>query len=541
MLVHEFVIQRWAIALCMCAALACDSADAVAPAAFEAISDDAGWQALLGWDAMSARHTGHYRQFSSRDRDEASAFDGIDAGNKDFDGFLAVCGARPELSRQQLDDVACDPDLEGYLIASDDHGPGYVSRIWLTTGNWASGGRDSDWSDERIRIYADDLSVPVYEGRLADWQARTSAPFVEPLTTWNSDAITSYVPISYTSQLRIVLDELRESDNIYYYQVDLQSSGPTQRFDRARLAQQAVNSWDALHARASDDTPPWLDRSVIIAPGESALLLDRHEPGTIEELRFTLDDPAALRTLRLVAAWDDEPSASIDLPLALLFGESQALKPFATLPMSVSSDHGRVTLYLSLPMPFASAARLALHNTGSATRKVVAQIAGSAKRPSGEFGHLHATWRQSLARTQRVADATHVVADLHGRGTYVGTLLLLQGREDDACATPSPLDFLEGDETAVVDGISAIQGTGTEDFLNGAWYFAAEHHDSPFAALIDLSSRPAAHSGRLSAVRWHILHDAIPFEQTFQLSFEIGAKRPNSLQQYDTVAFYYLE
>jgi hypothetical protein len=533
--------QRWAIALSVFVfvAPACDAADAVTPGSIEAVRDDAGWQALLGWAALPTLHSGRYRQFSSRDRDEASAYDGIDAGNKDFDGFLAVCGSRPELSMQQVDDVACDPGLEGYLIASDDDGPGYVSRIWLTTGRFSSDGPNANWSDERILIYADDLTVPVYQGRLADWQARTSAPFMEPLTTWSSDAITSYVPISYTSQLRIVLDDLRESDNIYFYQVDLQSSGPTQRFDRERLAPRALRSWDALQAVSA--AAPWVNETLVVAAAETVELLDRREPGTIEALRFTLDDAAALRTLRLQAAWDDEPSASIDLPLALLFGESQRLQPFATLPMNVSTDHGRVTLSLSLPMPFASAARLALHNTGGVTQKIAVRIAGTEQLPSGDFGRLHATWRQSLARSQRDADATHVVADLQGRGKYVGTLLLLQGRQDEACATPSPLDFLEGDESAIVDGISAIEGTGTEDFLNGAWYFGSAQHDTPFAALIDLSTNHAAHSGALSAVRWHILHDAIPFEQTFHLSFEIGAKRPASLLQYDTVAFYYLE
>jgi hypothetical protein len=75
---------------------------------------------------------------------------------------------------------------------------------------------------------------------------------------------------------------------------------------------------------------------------------------------------------------------------------------------------------------------------------------------------------------------------------------------------------------------SHLGSTGTEDFLKGAWYFGAEHHDTAFAALIELSTNHAAQSGAISAVRWHILHDAIPFEQTFQLSFEIGAKRSMS-------------
>jgi hypothetical protein len=528
------VLRRWGAGLSLLATLAC--AEAEPAAGPEAIGDDAGWRALFGWDELPVLRAGRYRQWSSRDRDEASAYASIDPGNKDFDGFLAACGSRPTLLDQQLDGARCEPELAGYLIASDDHGPGYISRIWLTTGRWDAHGRDSNWRDERIRIYADDLSAPVYEARLADWQARDTAPFVEPLTSWNADALTSYVPISYTSKLRVLLDGLHKPD-LYYYQLDVHSSGPTRRFEAARLAQHAPRSWDELRGRGGAVT--WLSQTQRIRAGQSVVLLEREQPGTIQELRIAVDDAAALADLRLQASWDDETTPSIDMALAWLFGEPGTLQPFATLPMSVSTEGGRVTLTLSLPMPFASAARLNMSNTGAADANVELQVSGSEALAAASFGHLHASSRQT--RAHHADGASHVVADLQGRGKYVGTLLLLQGREDPASAAPSPLDFLEGDETAVIDGVTAIQGTGTEDFLNGAWYFESAHHDTAFAALIDLSSDSAAHSGALRALRWHILHDAIPFEQSFRLSFEIGANRPGSLVQYDSVAFYYLE
>jgi hypothetical protein len=50
--------------------------------------------------------------------------------------------------------------------------------------------------DEVVRVYVDDLTKPAYEARLADLQAGTDPLFAPPLTSSQSGAVVSYVPIS---------------------------------------------------------------------------------------------------------------------------------------------------------------------------------------------------------------------------------------------------------------------------------------------------------------------------------------------------------
>jgi hypothetical protein len=42
-------------------------------------------------------------------------------------------------------------------------------------------------------------------------------------------------------------------------------------------------------------------------------------------------------------------------------------------------------------------------------------------------------------------------------------------------------------------------------------------------------------------LRWHILSDARSFQDSFRLEFEYGPDKPQTLIEYDSVAFYYLE
>src|SRR5687768_3331882 len=73
-------------------------------------NDDAGWAALTDWDRIPELGPGTYRQFSSHDRNPSSAFPLTAPGNKDFNNFLTVCGARPSVIMQELDGTTCDVD-----------------------------------------------------------------------------------------------------------------------------------------------------------------------------------------------------------------------------------------------------------------------------------------------------------------------------------------------------------------------------------------------------------------------------------------------
>jgi hypothetical protein len=268
--------------------------------------------------------------------------------------------------------------------------------------------------------------------------------------------------------------------------------------------------------------------------------------GTIRRLEFSFDDtdPQALADLFLSAQWDPASGGSpaIELPLSLLFAATPAPASFHTLPMSVEVNGAGGVFTLRLPMPFVSGASLLLSNRGVVDRELVVRIDGSDGPPPPGSGRLHA---QVSERFAPVTGAHRfVVADLQGKGKYVGTLFAFQGTRQPDFVFSDPFNFLEGDETAIIDGELAVHGTGTEEFVNGGFYFVEGRFDFPFSALIATDTEPLANgeiAGRARAVRWHVLSDAIRYQNSFHLEFEYGANRPETMLHYWAVALYYQE
>jgi hypothetical protein len=525
---------------------------------------DAGWAALTDWSALPSLKPGRFRMTSGFQRDDIPYLMMV-AGNKDFNNFLAVCGGRPALGYQAVDDsVPCDPGLQGYLIASDDRGPGFVSRMLYSAGKpdlSLPSGANTDFGDAVVRIYADDLTVPAYEGRLADWTTGSATPFVPPLTTWTSGTLVSYLPVSYQSKLRILLDNLSTDWTAYYWNVDLQSSGPTRTFDPGAVSGATVASVGSnlrQQSRGAAGMCAWTDTTTVIAAGQTVSLLDRKEGGTIDLLRIGVDGASAavLAGAVLRVSWDDQPVPAVDLPLAWIFGARHALSSFDTLPMTVVVGGSRTDLTLSLPMPFASHANIALTNVALAPLSVHAEVYGSPVAPSGDWGYLHVAGNERFAPVTVdpidrnpdslppiPADARYCVADLLGRGKYVGTILFANGGVDALAPsiTQRPLNFLEGDELGTVDGVLSDHGDGTEESFNAGWYFKDGPYSWLFSSGISLSTDPTTRTGATSMVRWYILGDAIDFEDSLVLEYEYGANRPNTVSNYASVAFYYLK
>jgi hypothetical protein len=452
-----------------------------------------------------------------------SAFPFVKPGNKDFNSWLAVCGDRPAIGYGSIvGGVTCDPKVEGYLIASDDAGPGYVSRIFFTHDDFdAKAPRDR----EKIRIYVDDLATPAYEGSIAGWGEQTAAPFAEPLAGRTSGAIVSYVPISYSSKLRILLDDLSPTA-VYYYQVGVKSSGPTLPFSPDRIDGSAVLA--GLHGELarSQGRAVWSDGFSELSAGSSKRVLERDGPGTIESLRLTVRDALAstLAAITLRMTWDGATDYGVDLPLGPLFGQGPEIAAFETLPMSVRIDGADTVMTLSLPMPFSTGARIEVVNTGETAQTIGVHVEGVARHVP-HAGRLHADAAER--RAPMAAGSRFPVATLSGGGRYVGSVVTLQGTADNTLPVSSPFNFLEGDAVLEVDGKVVAHGTGTEDFFDGGWYFENGAFSTPFAAMISMSDASQS-SGRVTAARWQIMSGAVDFEDSFALSLEYGTNLPST-------------
>jgi len=260
-----------------------------------------------------------------------------------------------------------------------------------------------------------------------------------------------------------------------------------------------------------------------IAAGDSAVLLDVEGPGVIQRLWITVSsaDPHYLRRIALKMYWDGESEPSVAAPLGDFFGNGFDKRHYTALPMGVSSGG----FFSYLPMPFRRRARIVVENgTGRDIDAFYYNIGwvgvGGLPRDVRTF---HAWWH----RNPRTADTVpHLVLDAHGRGLFAGLSLNAESYDDR-------LWFLEGDEAYVVDGAFRGQGTGTEDYFNGGWYFDQGPFAAPFHGVVVKDED----RGRIAAYRWH-LPDPVPFRSSLQVTLEHGHAN-ESLADYATVAYWY--
>ena len=260
-----------------------------------------------------------------------------------------------------------------------------------------------------------------------------------------------------------------------------------------------------------------------IAPGDSAVLLAAEGAGVIRRLWITVasSDPHYLRRIALKMYWNGEESPSVAVPLGDFFGNGFEKVHYTALPMGVSSGG----FYCYLPMPFSHGARIVAENgTGEVVdafyfnSSVEREI--DLARPVATF---HAHWLRD-PRTTR--PEPHEVLKAHGAGHLVGVSLNAEGYDDSYW-------YLEGDEAFWIDGRFRGQGTGTEDYFNGGWYF----QDGPFAAPYHGVPYMDPERGRVAAYRWHLL-DPVRFQDSIRVELEHGHDN-EVLVDLATVAYWY--
>lgn len=260
-----------------------------------------------------------------------------------------------------------------------------------------------------------------------------------------------------------------------------------------------------------------------LAPGDTAVLLDLEGPGVVRRLWITVasSDPDYLRRLAVLMYWDDEEDPSVSAPLGDFFGNGFGKIHYTALPMGVSSGG----FYCYLPMPFQRRARiLAVNGTGRVVDALY--FNASVERGTGlqePLATFHAAWRRDPRTTS--AEPFRVVEAV-GEGHLVGISL-------NAESYDGSFWFLEGDEVFWIDGEFRGQGTGTEDYFNGGWYFQDGPFASPHHGVVLLD----AERGRIAAYRWH-LPDPVRFRDSIRVELEHGHGN-EVVADYAAVAYWY--
>jgi hypothetical protein len=270
---------------------------------------------------------------------------------------------------------------------------------------------------------------------------------------------------------------------------------------------------------SSNEQPNWNDGNfdmTPLPPGETLELPLLEGPGVIRHMWFTSHAGGVneLNALSLRIYWDGRAEPGVVVPLGDFFAVGQGTPAAVeSVPVQVSPS-GSLTCYWR--MPFAHSARIVIRNDNpdrwAGLYWQVDWLELDALPP--ETAYFHARYRQEYPAA---AGSDYLVADLEGRGQYVGTVLSVTLAQDGW--------FGEGDDFFYVDGeeVPSLQGTGTEDYFNDAWGFRPR--TSAWFGQPRWEGDRAGDSG--VCYRWHVL-DPVPFERSLRLTIEHKGNRPES-------------
>lgn len=269
-------------------------------------------------------------------------------------------------------------------------------------------------------------------------------------------------------------------------------------------------------------------------PGEAVEMPLMEGPGVLTHLWFTSHGgwTHELDALRLRIFWDGAEAPAVDVPLGDFFAVGHTPAVVESVPVQVSST-GALTSYWR--MPFAKSARITVTNehpdrgTGLYWQADWTQVA---ELPEGTPSFC-ARWRHEYPAA---AGKDYTIADLTGRGLYVGSVLSVTSVQEGW--------FGEGDDFFYVDGeeTPSLQGTGSEDYFNDAWGFRPR--TSQWFGSPRWDGDSAGDSG--ICYRWH-WGDAVNFTRSLKVAIEhkgnladdtagFFIERPDF---YSSVAFWY--
>jgi hypothetical protein len=319
---------------------------------------------------------------------------------------------------------------------------------------------------------------------------------------------------------------------------------PEELFAPARLRDYKArrsSSWDRTGGNGD---------AVPVEPGKEATLLEVTGSGVITHIWFTINskDPMHLKNLVLRAWWDGENTPSIEAPIGDFYG--LGLGEYFLYQSSLLAVAPVKALNAYFKMPFAKSARLTLTNEGKVRTDNLYFAVDYVTVPSlpEGLGRFHAQYRQAAPCkglrndwTSNGDPGANDVKNLDGKDNYV--FLEATGKGHFVGVTQAVLQnqdgwFGEGDDMFFIDGdaMPTINGTGTEDYYNGAWGFQDEafanmHQGAPY--IVDGERI----GGRYCLYRWHT-EGPITFEKSIRVTIEHGHANHRSDNFY-SVAYWY--
>jgi Protein of unknown function (DUF2961) len=304
-----------------------------------------------------------------------------------------------------------------------------------------------------------------------------------------------------------------------------------------------AQNYKSLKQSSYDRTGGNADRYQIAAGGTQEVFA-ADGPGIITHIWFTIGsgNRDLLKQIVLRIFWDGNSKPSVETPIGDFFGLN--LAQFVNYESEFLSCSPIRALNSYFAMPFRRSARITVTNESSAEigafySNIDYQFVSALP---GDVMYFHAQYRQkapnaamkSFGGLNLDGASNYVFVETHGRGHLMGVTLGVLQNSDGW--------FGEGDDMIFIDDETkpAINGTGTEDYFNGAWDFGGIDGAVPFsfrhngAPIITNAERTG---GRYCLYRWHS-DNPVTFTKYLKHTIEHGTANDRADNFY-SVAYWY--
>jgi len=470
-------------------------------------------------------------QFSSYDRrsiapDKPGWFSNSDGfGKEPVPGFIKVLREK-------------DDDGIGEYLICDVEGPGAIVRLWTAR----------IYGD--IRLYLDNMEVPIYEGPAQEFFWNTYETLKSDLVGTIPDLTfhqntAGYYPIPFAKRCR--MEWTGNMERLHFYHVELRLYEKETQVNTFQLEDLKTYRDDILRTASLLKAPEniWSPGKgslktgfeIRVAPGETATASNLLGPAAIRNLSIKVDAGDlndALRSTVMHISFDGSSDSQIQSPLGDFFLSAPGINPYRSLPFTVKEDGWMLCRFV---MPFRDSVSIRIKNLGKEEISIKGNIhAADYEWKEGESMHFRARWRidhDLIASHDSPFDLPYLLAN--GRGMVVGAAALLMN--PTSVPTNNGNWWGEGDEKIFVDRdtFPSFFGTGSEDYYNYAWsspdlfshgYCGQPRNDGP------------GNRGHVTNFRWHIL-DPIPFNQGIGFYMELLSHGTVPGFSYGRMVYYY--
>ena len=421
---------------------------------------------------------------------------------------------------------------DGSLLIFDVSGKGVINRIWTPTPN-----------NDTLDFFIDNDLKPLFSISFIDLFSGKVFPFILPLCGNQLGGYYCYLPIPFEKSCKIVT----RGTKIQFHQIQYRLYNDENKVvafnpELNQEEKEALEKVSVLWNKKNKGVNDFYQEKIIseaknysLEPGKSTTVFETGEGGRILGLEISPSNAfeGVYKSTDIRITWDNETNPAIYCPVADFFGFAFGDRSIQSLLLG-SSD---TSTYCYFPMPYDKSARIELvkreDDSGSQSPlNIKVKISYSTrKRDPVKEGKFYAFWHKNIRAEKGIP---HLLADIRGKGHYVGTLLQAQGLKAGMTL------FFEGDDSTSVDGSFRMHGTGSEDYFNGGWYAMLDRWDGKMSLPVHGSLDYSLPFCRTGGYRLFIT-DKISFEKSFYHSIEHGPVGSSFPADYTSIGFYYAD